>query len=270
MAALELMTTRHDDRLAAIVLGASNVSRGLARLAAAVRGRWSGPVDLFVAAGHGRSYGANSRVWIRRLPSILGSGLWRALDRERVGGGAGRTVALVTDVGNDLLYGFTPAQLATWVDEGVARLVDRGATVALTRLPLDAIATVGGVRYRLLRTLFVPRCPLSLAEVGAAAAEIDGRIAEIACRRGARLVDQPGHWYGLDALHPRRRRLDTLWHAVCDAWGLPAAPGPTRASFREWMRLGTRGAEVRSLARRALFTPQPAHRFPGGDTVALY
>ena len=60
---------------AIVVLGASNVSRGLARLAAVARARQPGPVDLFVAAGHGRSYGANSRVLMRRLPSILWSGL---------------------------------------------------------------------------------------------------------------------------------------------------------------------------------------------------
>jgi len=42
------------DRRAAVVLGASNVSRGLAHLAAAVRARSATGLDLFVAAGHGR------------------------------------------------------------------------------------------------------------------------------------------------------------------------------------------------------------------------
>ena len=53
---------------AVAVLGASNVSRGLSRLVATLAARPGGPADLFVAAGHGRSYGANSRVWMRRLP----------------------------------------------------------------------------------------------------------------------------------------------------------------------------------------------------------
>ena len=68
-------------RLRVVVLGASNVSRGLSRLVAAVESRAPG-ADLFVAAGHGRGYGVNTRVAVRRLPSILGSGLWRALDRH--------------------------------------------------------------------------------------------------------------------------------------------------------------------------------------------
>ena len=96
-----------------VVLGASNVSRGLARLTAAVRARAgtraAAPADLFVAAGHGRGYAVTSRVGVRRLPSILASGLWRALDRERVSAPA----ALVMDVGNELLYGLGVAAVAT-------------------------------------------------------------------------------------------------------------------------------------------------------------
>lgn len=256
-------------RVAAVVLGASNVSRGLARLAAAVRSRATGPVDLFVAAGHGRSYGVNSRVWARRLPSILRCGLWRALDREDVGAPGRRPVALITDVGNDLLYGSSPELVAAWVAEAAERLHGRGATVAITRLPTEAIARVGPLRYRMLKAMLVPKCPLSLGGVRAAAAELDARLAELAVARGVPLLEQPGHWYGLDALHPRRRRLDTLWHAACDAWGMPPVRS-SRASYGEWARLGSAAAEVRSLARVPRFTPQPVHRFPDGGTVSLY
>ncbi|RLS44798.1 MAG: hypothetical protein DWH83_01925, partial [Planctomycetota bacterium] len=150
-----------------IVLGASNVSRGLARLTAITRRRADTPLDLFVTAGHGRSYGAASRVAMRRLPSILGSGLWRALDREALtsgGGGAAarRSSALVTDIGNDLLYGFPAGQVAAWVRESVRRLAERGSRTVVTRLPLASLEGVGPGRYRLLRMCYVPGCRLSL------------------------------------------------------------------------------------------------------------
>lgn len=256
------------DRFTAIVLGASNVSRGMARLATAVRTRATVPVDLFVAAGHGRSYGVNSRVWIRRLPSILGCGLWRALDREGVF--PARAAALVTDVGNDLLYGFSAEQVAAWVAEAVARLGERGIRPVMTRLPMEAIGGVGPRRYALLKTLFVPGCPLSLAGVHAAAAELDSRLRDLAATRGIPVVEQPGLWYGFDSLHPRRRHLDTLWHRVCDAWGLSPGVRIRRTAVRDWAAVGRRAAEVRALGRRMLFTPQPALRFRDGGTLALY
>lgn len=253
-----------------IVLGASNVSRGLARLTAITRRRANTALDLFVTAGHGRSYGAASRVAMRRLPSILGSGLWRALDREALAGGGGggsgavrQSSALVTDIGNDLLYGFAAGQVAAWVRESVRRLTERGSRTVVTRLPLASLEGVGPGRYRLLRMCYAPGCRLSLTELKTAAHELDQAVAAIASEFDATLVEQPSEWYGVDAIHVRRRRLDSLWHRVCDAWGLPPVTTPVRGSLAEWAQLGTKAAEVRSLARRMRFTPQPVVRRPG-------
>lgn len=254
---------------AVVVLGASNVSRGLARLAAVTAARLPGPLDLFVAAGHGRSYGANSRVFMRRLPSILGCGLWRALDRQGVGDG--RPVqALITDIGNDLLYGFAVEQVAAWVRESLSRLTACGAAVAITRLPMASVSRVGPLRYRALRTFYVPGCPLSLEQLHEAAVRLDAAIATAAAESGAAVLDQPGDWYGFDAIHLRRRCLDALWHGACDAWGCAPAHPTARASFLQWAALGLRAAEVRSLANMPLFTPQPAYGAHGALRAWLY
>lgn len=273
MAAVELTRS---GRPCVVVLGASNVSRGLTRLTGQLAVRTDG-ADLFVAAGHGRSYGANSRVWMRRLPSILWCGLWRALDREGVVAGdrgptpARPVLALVTDVGNDLLYGFAVEQVASWVRESVRRLADRGALTVVTRLPLATIDRVGPLRYQALRTFFVPGCRRSLEEIKDAAAELDERLVGIAAEVGATVIEQPGDWYGIDALHVRRRHLDTLWAGVCDAWGLSASGRPHRPpSVARWMAVGTKGAEVRSLAGVMRFTPQPVLTGGNGPRLWLY
>ncbi len=260
--------------LAVVAIGASNLSRGLASLAVTARSRSASPVDLFVAAGHGRSYGANSRVWMRRLPSILFSGLWRAVDRtasDRGGPPDGpRPLAVVTDIGNDLLYGFSVEQVAAWVDECLRRLEDRGFRSVVTRLPMASIATVGGLRYRALKTLYVPGCTLSLESLKSAAADLDGLVAEAAARRGAAVLEQPGEWYGIDAIHVRRRRLRDLWSRVADAWALPMAAVRPRPPLGEWFSIGRRGAEVRSLAGIPRFTPQPAVTLRDRSRVWLY
>ena len=250
MAAVELTLRRR-----AVVLGASNVSRGLARLAAVVRARAGVPLDLFVAAGHGRAYGVNSRVWMRRLPSILSSGLWDALDREPAAGAG--SAALVTDAGNEILYGFSADQVAAWVGESVRRLADRGCRIAITGLPLESIATVGLARLRLLKTVFVPGCRLTLGELKDAAARFDDQLRDIARQCGAAVIEQPGEWYGFDAIHVRRRRLDDLWQAACDAWGWEPAAAVPRAGYRDWATLHTCAAEVRALGRIMLHSPQP-------------
>lgn len=255
----------HFPRPSVVVLGASNVSRGLSRLVAVVESRSPG-TDLFVAAGHGRGYGVNTRVAARRLPSILGSGLWRALDRH----GGEATVALVTDVGNELLYGFPAEQIASWVRESVRRLADRGATIAITRLPMAGIAAVGSIRYRALRTCFVPGCRLSLADLKDAAARLDADLQVIAGDSSAQVIEQPPHWYGLDTLHIRRRHLDDLLLAACGAWGFSCVEPSSRATAADWMTVGTKAAEVRSLAGLMRFTRQPVLRLRRGGTLSLY
>lgn len=249
MAPVELTASRRT----IVVLGASNVSRGLARLAATVRARAGAPADLFVAAGHGRAYGVSSRVGLRRLPSILSSGLWRALDREQ----AAQPRALLTDVGNELLYGLGVAAVARGVREAALRLADRGAAIVITGLPLASIARVGRVRYRLLRTLYVPGCLLSLRDINDASQWLDDELRTIAADTGGTFLEQPAAWYGLDALHVKRSRLDDLLNRVADAWKLPPATDRPRASLAEWAALGSRAAEVCSLAHRLRLTRQP-------------
>ncbi len=249
MAPVELTGSRR----AVVVLGASNVSRGLPRLAATARVRAAGPLDLFVAAGHGRGYGVSTRVWQRRLPSILSSGLWRALDRER----ADQPLAVITDVGNELLYGLGVSAVASAVREAAERLADRGARLAITGLPIAGIGRVGPVQYRLLRTLYVPGCLLSLAEIKDASRWLDDELQAIAADTGATFLEQPAEWYGVDAIHVRRPHLDALWHRVCDTWTLPAAATRPRATLTDWAALGSRAAEVRSLGRITRLTRQP-------------
>ncbi len=92
-----------------MLLGASNVQMGRGGLIAEALGAVGAGAHVFVAAGHGRSYGEWSRVLLRGLPGIVSCGLWPALDERRA---PGPGFALLSDIGNDLAYGATPETLA--------------------------------------------------------------------------------------------------------------------------------------------------------------
>ena len=77
---------------------------------------------------------------IRTLPGILESGLWRQLESFA----AAPTRALVTDVGNDILYGFSAEQTLAWVAEAVERLQKFTKDIVLTDLPLQHPTSVRG------------------------------------------------------------------------------------------------------------------------------
>lgn len=258
-----------DQQTVVVALGASNLSRGLPRLVAAVRRRVAAPIIL-AAAGHGRSYGVNSRVAWRRLPSILHCGLWRALDRLTPPTCDHRLLVIITDIGNDLMYGFSVSQTVGWVREGLARLADRGGRLAVTGLPLASVARTGPVRYRLLKGCYVPGCPLPLKDLQTAVVDLDAAVRAVAREYGALVIAQPGEWYGFDTIHVRRRRLDSLWGEACRAWDISDTGVLARASLIEWLRVGRQPAEIRSLAGRVLFTRQPVVCWPDGATLSLY
>ena len=63
-----------------VALGASNLTRGFQTIVSTARSMWGPDVEVLAALGHGRSYGAPSRIVFRTLPSILKSGLWDELE----------------------------------------------------------------------------------------------------------------------------------------------------------------------------------------------
>ena len=269
----------HDEeRTLVVALGASNLSRGLSRLLQASRCCSSSAFDLVVAAGHGRSYGANSRIWKRSLPSILESGLWRSIDRmlRRDVFGNSPRLAVITDIGNDLLYGFSIEQIATWLEEVIHRLHQQQFHVVITKLPIESIQSVGPRRFHLLKTFFVPGCRQSLEEIKEQSRQMNNSIVRLAKKYQLSIIEQPGSWYGLDAIHIRRSCLNSLWRRVLECWPLSSSnkkvcQGTSRwNSLKEWSYLCKASAEVRSLAGVTIFTPQPVLQLSDSTRIFFY
>ncbi len=101
-----------------VILGASNVLRSISTVLATAERLRGQPLDFLAAAGHGRSYGLTSRVLGRSLPAIRACALWETIFRRP----QVPTVSLVTDVGNDLLYGASVETIASWVEECLTKL----------------------------------------------------------------------------------------------------------------------------------------------------
>ncbi|GAG37532.1 unnamed protein product, partial [marine sediment metagenome] len=100
------------------------------------------------ALGHGRSYGQTSCVLGRYLPGILECGLWRDLAQQP----ALPTRALVTDIGNDLVYHVPVEQVTRWVAECLERLAPHCDEIAISQLPLESVRRVGKGRYFIFRS----------------------------------------------------------------------------------------------------------------------
>lgn len=264
-----------------VIIGASNVTLSLPVIWAGLAGAASPPQRLFIAAGHGRSFALPNTVMGRMLPSILECGLWNALenlaegrkpsglcesmvdgpDGLRRSGTLSTTSdcqslqALITDVGNDILYGASVDQIADWVRECVVRLQSLGVQPRLTHLPLDSLRSLSRRRFLFFRKLLFPSSTLSYEDAMSAAAELDAALIELSNASGLERTEPQPHWYGLDPIHIRRRARPEAWQqflAPLIEGFSPRHPGPL-AQQRFW----TRKAAIRWRGGREFVTPQP-------------
>src|SRR5215207_2044158 len=101
-----------------ILLGASNLTRSFPTVVATLRQTWSEPIEIMVAMGHGRSYGLDSSFLGKKISGIFPCALWQDLQSRQ----PLPTAALVTDIGNDILYGVSSDLLLDWVERCLDRL----------------------------------------------------------------------------------------------------------------------------------------------------
>lgn len=219
-----------------VLLGASNLSLGWPQLMRAVFDHWNGPLQILTAHGMGRSYLASSHFGLRTAPGILGCGLWS----EFTGGGQlPPSAALITDLGNDLVYGRTPAEVVQAAADACGRLRDANSDcrIVVTRPPLESVKTLSRLRYYLFRTLVFPMCQHSLAEIVDATHDLDDRIQQL---EGVTVVSQQREWFGADPIHIRRCYRELAFTSFFASWpaeSTDAAPALMVPVKRPTMRI---------------------------------
>lgn len=251
-----------------ILLGASNVTVCFPLIVESLRATL-GPIELFAAHGHGRSFGMSSRVLWRVLPGIRSCGIWEVMD-DRPSQGE-RPLALITDIGNDLVYGAIPDQVLRWVETCIDRLEEQAAEVVITELPIASVAKMGRLRYGFLKSILFPGKGPTWQHMHELALSLNRGLQDLANRRGVPAIRPPGEWYGFDPIHIRRSRRKSAVREFIAGWGafdgeIHVRRPPAREAVLRW-RL--RPAQ-RTLFGRDQRTPQPAVTLEDGSTIWLY
>ncbi len=246
-----------------IALGASNLTRGFHTIISAARSAWGPEVQILAALGHGRSYGASSRIAFRTLPGILESGLWRTL--ESLPQVPAR--ALITDVGNDILYGHSVGTILAWIEETLRRLQRFTRDIVLTDLPLASIRRLSQAKFLFFRSLLFPFSRLSLPEVLAAIEQLNAGLAKIAAAGDAKFFPLNPSWYGLDPIHIRPSLWRPAWQEILDA---PVGLILDSGSRFEGLRLYLRTPERMRIFGIERYRKQSGRVLPQGGRIWLF
>ena len=202
----------------AVLLGASNLTLAWPRLISLVCERFADPVHVYTAHGMGRSYLLERTGFaVGKLPGILRCGIWDALPSidDNV-----TPCALVTDLGNDLVYGCEPAEVVAAAEESVQRLRSWNPRchIVLTGPPVEAVRQLGRLRFLMFRSVLFPFSRLTLESVRQKTLELDEGIALLAEKYSLHVVRPQLDWYGLDPIHVRRRSQQRAFAEMLDPW----------------------------------------------------
>jgi hypothetical protein len=219
------------------------------------------------AIGHGRSYGQDSSVLGRKIPGIFPCALWQELQCRA----ALPTAALVTDIGNDLLYGVPRDRIVQWVAQCLDRLADAGASTIVTQLPLASIERLSDARFRFFRTAFFPRSRLTLSSAKDLARGLNDELIALGQSRKIAVISAAESWYGFDPIHLKRRVFRHAWPAMLASWH-PAGTAIEipRASLHTSAYLAMLPPSERFLFGVRRRAAQPSGRLPDGTTISLY
>ncbi|HWB19782.1 MAG TPA: hypothetical protein VG711_05740 [Phycisphaerales bacterium] len=210
-----------------ILLGASNLAIGLPHVLSAARSIIAGPMDVFAAVGRGRSLGTWSSVFGRSIPGMLQSRLWELLVADRAHQFAGETFALLTDVGNDILYNVPPVQIIEWTSELIRRLHSLNAKIILALPPIDRINRLNPATFLLVRTLIYPRRNINFKTAISHANQIFNELQKLADREHVHTVIPSPDWYGIDPVHIRRSLRARAWQNILASWQKSSADSPS-------------------------------------------
>jgi hypothetical protein len=250
-----------------ILLGASNLRRSFATVVSVARRTWDEPVDVMAAMGHGRSYGQDSTVLGRKIPGIFPCALWQDLQRRS----PLPTAALITDIGNDLLFGVPPEQLLQWITACLDRLSDIGATTIVTQLPIASLERLSEARFRLFRRVFFPRSTVTLSAALNLARTLNAELIAIGQSQKTPVIPVSESWYGLDSIHLKRRVWRHAWPTILASWrAANASIVVPRAALWTRAYLATLPPWERTYFGVRRCAAQPSGRLSDGTTISLY
>jgi hypothetical protein len=250
-----------------VALGASNLKLGISDAIESAQEALGEPLDVMAALGFGRSYGMQSWVLGRSLEGILSCGLWD----ERAHRTALPTTALLTDIGNDILYDVPVEQIGKWVDTCLQRLTAFADRLIVVTLPVENVRTLKPWRYLLMRTLLFPKCRLDLKTTIDRALRLNDLVLQIAAHHRAEIASPCPSWYGFDPIHVLRRHRKSAWRKN---FFLEKSDEDnscrTRFRFTQRLYLNTRRPLRRTLFGWRQNMPQPAGILSNGTVVSLY
>lgn len=160
-----------------ILLGASNLSRGYQGLTHCLaKNLQPHPVTFLSALGPGRGYCGSGGVFNVTYPPIKTCEIFSQFKSKRRD--SSRKIALIMDIGNDIMYGASGEEIIWDIKNIHSRLLDIGADTLIVPIASTLMKQLTPLNFVLLKKIFFPRSAVQREEAISAIREINDSIDE--------------------------------------------------------------------------------------------
>lgn len=248
-----------------ILLGASNLTLSLRLVIHLMQQRLGGPSEILTATGHGRAYGVFKQMMLRGLPGIAASGLWTHLAAAE----PRPTYALLTDIGNDILFELAPERILRSVEWCIAQLQQQSAQVVVTNLPMASIESLSERRYTFFRTIFYPSSRLSRNETVSCARAVHAGLVDMASRLHFKLYESEPVWFGWDGIHVDYWQRIAFYREVLQQFPNLSDRLASVGGAQEFLLTWQRRPEFayKTVLGREIYCQQPSGQLADGSSV---
>lgn len=195
-----------------VLLGASNLSCGCFAFARHMKAcLHPRKVEVLIASGPGRAYCISGGLLNVTYPPIQSSEIFEVAHIKSQSGY--QVVALVTDIGNDIMYGVSAERIIETVQQVFVRLQSMNAEIFYTTLPIAFEKGDHPIRFCILRSLLFPRSTVTYTEAVAGIIEINQYLKKSVAEH-RRLIPDMNRYLGYDEIHYGWLRAHKAWSHV--------------------------------------------------------
>jgi len=195
-----------------VFMGASNLARGYSALAnCLVHCLAPHPVEILHAMGPGRGYCAEGGIFNVTYPAIGSSGILESATEHAEK--ARLVLALITDVGNDIMYGVPADEITACLETLFQKLNAIDAEVFVHSIPLDFSEDVSKRQFRILKSIFYPHSAIDYEKAKDAVTTVNGFLR---AKAGGliHLLPSAKDFCGVDKIHYSLFRSHKAWSVV--------------------------------------------------------
>jgi hypothetical protein len=219
------MQVSEQDQFLFVLLGASNLARGYSALTHHIAKNISAG-EFLNALGPGRGYCARGGLLNFTYSPI---GECSVMKSAKVYAERGfRITVLLTDIGNDIMYGVPDSSLIESLDTLIEKSLQMNAEVFLTSIHVDVSKDMGKTSFKLFKTIFYPNSPVTFDQANSAVKMLNHYLTEKSLQNErVHLVSGLGAFCGFDKIHYGLFKSHLVWSRVASTMLLELGVTPT-------------------------------------------